>query len=61
LTLSDSNKQTRWNVKEPGQLARMRLADGALPIQHVGDDAARSEHRNQIALPNTAISMVSFR
>jgi len=35
--------------------ARIRLADCALSVQHAGNNAARSENGNQVALTNTAI------
>ena len=38
-----------------GEFARMRLADRSLTVEHVGNNAARSEYGNQIALPNAAI------
>jgi len=33
----------------------MRLAHGALSVDHVGNDAARSDDRDQVALPNVAV------
>jgi hypothetical protein len=42
-------------VEVLGEFARMRLADRSLSVEHVGNNAARSEYGNQIALPNAAI------
>src|ERR1035441_7360560 len=50
-----SDKQARRDVEVRGEFARMRLADRSLSVEHVGNNAARSEYGNQIALPNAAI------
>lgn len=42
-------------MKKIRQPARMRFADGTLSVQYVGHHAARSEHRDQIALTKVAI------
>jgi hypothetical protein len=47
-------------MKEPGELAGLGFADGALSIEHGGGDAARSENRNQVALPEFRCSIRNF-
>ena len=50
-----SDKQARRDVEVLGEFARMRLADRSLTVDHVGNNAARSEYGNQVALANAAI------